>query len=186
MYMGALLHRIFVLMFTLLQTICQESWWRHQMETFSALLAICVGNSPVNSPHKGQWRGALTFSYICVWITCWVNSHEAGDLRCYCARNSFWIINLSNHCTFAKELPNDVSIMTSSNETIFRVTGPLCGELTQSFDVFFALCLNKRLSKQPWGWWFETPPWSLWLQYNAFIWFHLTECLHPHTINWIP
>ena len=28
------------------------SWWRHQMETFSALLAICVGNSP----HKGQWR----------------------------------------------------------------------------------------------------------------------------------
>ena len=38
-------------------------WWRHQMETFSALLAICAGNSPVpmNSPHKGQWRGALMF-----------------------------------------------------------------------------------------------------------------------------
>ena len=32
------------------------SWWRHQMETFSALLALCAGNhrSPVNSPHKGQ------------------------------------------------------------------------------------------------------------------------------------
>ena len=34
----------------------------HQMETFAALLAICAGDSPVNSPHKGQWRGALMFS----------------------------------------------------------------------------------------------------------------------------
>ena len=59
------------------------SWWRHQMETFSALLALCAGNSPVpvNSPHKGQWRGALMFSLICVWINNWVNNREAGDLR---------------------------------------------------------------------------------------------------------
>ena len=41
-----------------------SSWWRHQMETFSALLAICAGNLPVNSLHKGQWRGALIFSLI--------------------------------------------------------------------------------------------------------------------------
>ena len=36
-------------------------WWRHQMETFSALLAICAGNSPVPGefPHKDKWRGAL-------------------------------------------------------------------------------------------------------------------------------
>ena len=62
-----------------------HSWWRHQMETFSALLAICAGNSsvPVNSLHKGQWRGALMFSLICVWINGWVNNHEAGDLRRY-------------------------------------------------------------------------------------------------------
>ena len=61
------------------------SWWRHQMETFSALLAICAGNSPVpvNFPHKSQWRGALMFSLICVWINGWVNNHEAGDLRRY-------------------------------------------------------------------------------------------------------
>ena len=60
-------------------------WWRHQMETFSALLAICTGNhrSPVNYPHKGHWRGALMFSLICVWINDWVNNREAGDLRRY-------------------------------------------------------------------------------------------------------
>ena len=59
------------------------SWWRHQMEIFSALLALCAGNSPVpvNSPHKGQWRGALMFSLICAWINDWINSREAGDLR---------------------------------------------------------------------------------------------------------
>ena len=37
--------------------------------------------SPLNSPHKGQWRGALRFSLICAWINRRVNSHEAGDLR---------------------------------------------------------------------------------------------------------
>ena len=71
------------------------------------------------------------------------------------------------------------SMMTSSNGNIFRVTGPLCGEftgpgefpaqrpVTRSFDVFFDLRPNKRLSKQPWGWWFETPLWSLWRQCNS-------------------
>ena len=52
------------------------------METFSALRAIYAGNSPVpvNNPRKGQWRGALMFSWICAWINGWVNNREAGDL----------------------------------------------------------------------------------------------------------
>ena len=69
-------------------------WWRHQMETFSALLAICVGNSPVT-----------------------------GE---------------------------------------FRAQRPV----TQSFDVFFDLRLNKRLSKQSWGWWLETQSRPLWRHCN--------------------
>ena len=61
------------------------SWWRHPMDTFSALLAICAGinRTPVNFPHKGQWFGALMFSLICVWIYGRLNNHEAGDLRRY-------------------------------------------------------------------------------------------------------
>ena len=44
-----------------------------------------IHRSPVNSSHKGQWRGALILSLICVWINDWVNNSEAGDLRRYCA-----------------------------------------------------------------------------------------------------
>ena len=78
-----------------------------------------------------------------------------------------WYLTRWSHAQF---------MMTSSNGNIFRVTGPLCGEftgpgefptqrpVTRSFDVFFDLRLNKLLSKQWWGWWFETLSWSLWRQ----------------------
>ena len=78
----------FVTMYTLtllvLSLLKETSWWRHQVETFSALLAICAGNSPVSGEFPAQ------------------------------------------------------------------------RPVTRSFDVFFDLRLNKRLSKQSWGWWFET------------------------------
>ena len=75
-----------------------QSWWRHQMETFSTLLTICVGNSPVN-----------------------------GD--------------------FPTQRP-----------------------VPRSFDVFFDLRLNKRLSKQSWGWWFETSSCPLKRHCNGDVW----------------
>ena len=71
-------------------------------------------------------------------------------------------------------------MMTSPNGKFFCVTGPLCenspvtGEfpsqrpVKRSIDVFFDLCLNKRLMKQSRGWWFQTPSCSLWCYYNAY------------------
>ena len=75
-----------------------KPWWRHQMETFSALLAICAGNSPVpvTSPHKGQWRGILMFSLICTRINCWVNNREAGDLRRHLAHYDVIVMNIQH------------------------------------------------------------------------------------------
>ena len=70
--------------------------WRHQMEKFSALLALCAGNSPVTGEFPSQ------------------------------------------------------------------------RPVTRSFDVFFDLGLNKRLSKQSWGWWFETLSHQLWHHCNDF------------------
>ena len=40
-----------------------------------------IHRPPVNSLHKGQWRGALMFSLICAWMNGWVNNREAGDLK---------------------------------------------------------------------------------------------------------
>ena len=79
--------------------------WRHQMETFSALLALCAVNSPVpvNSPHKGQWRGALLFSLIYVWINDWVNNREAGDLRRHRGRCD---VNVMPHKGSLRQSPN--------------------------------------------------------------------------------
>ena len=75
-----------------------------------------------------------------------------------------------------------VSMMTSSNGNIFRVTGHLCGKFTgprwisrkKASDA--DLRLNKRLSKQPWGWWFETPAWSLWRHRNESKIKRLEKC----------
>ena len=75
-----------------------SSWWRHQMETFSALLALCDGNSPVTGEFPAQ------------------------------------------------------------------------RPVTRIFDVFFDLRPNKRLSKQSWGWWFETPSRPLWPHCNTINW----------------
>ena len=68
--------------------------WRHQMEAFSALLALCAGISPVTGEFPAQ------------------------------------------------------------------------RPVTRSFDVFFDLGLSKRLSKQSWGWWLETPSHPLWRHSN--------------------
>ena len=54
--------------------------WKHFPRNWPFVRRI--HRSPVNSPHKGQWRGALMFSLIRVWINGWVNTREAGDLRC--------------------------------------------------------------------------------------------------------
>ena len=60
-----------------------ESWRRHQMETYSALMALCVWDLLVTGefPHKGQWRWALMFSLICARINDSVNNREADELR---------------------------------------------------------------------------------------------------------
>ena len=58
-------------------------WWRYQMETFSALLAICAGNSSVPGEFPAQRSVTRSFdvSLICTWINNWVNNREGGNYR---------------------------------------------------------------------------------------------------------
>ena len=53
--------------------------WKHFLRYWPFVRGI--HRFPVNSPHKGQWRGALMFSLVCARINGWVNDGEAGDLR---------------------------------------------------------------------------------------------------------
>ena len=57
--------------------------------------------------------------------------------------------------------------------------------VTRSFDVFFDLRLNKCLSKQSWGWWFETPSCSLWRHCNGKQFFQITNPSLKFKINFI-
>ena len=120
-------------------------------------------------------RETVNQNHIVALIGSDILSRDRANLDCDTTHNySVILFSLSRACH------NRNSFMTtSSNGNIFRVTGPLCGEftgpvefptqrpVTRSFDVFFVLSLNKRLSKQLWGWWFETLSSSLWRHCNV-------------------
>ena len=53
--------------------------WKHFPRYW--LFVRGIHRSPVNSPHKGQWRGALMFSMLCALTNDWVNSRDVGDLK---------------------------------------------------------------------------------------------------------
>ena len=89
------------------------------------------------------------------------------------------------------------NMMTSSNGNIFRVTGHLCGEFTglrwiprtKASDAscgVFNLRPNKRLSKQSWGWWFETLRRPLGPHSNEFSILIVFALIHPlgHLTHW--
>ena len=66
--------------------------WKHLPRYWPFVRGI--HRSPVNSPHKGQWGGALMFTLIYAQINGWVNNHEAGDLRRHRAHYGVIVINL--------------------------------------------------------------------------------------------
>ena len=52
--------------------------------------------SPMNSPHKGQWRRALMFSLICAWTNGWVHNRKPGDLRHHHAHFDVTVMELDS------------------------------------------------------------------------------------------
>ena len=84
------------LLYGLSGRINEEEWshhddvikWKHFPRNWPFVRGI--HRSPANSPHKGQWRGALMFSLICAWINDWINNREAGDLRRH--RDHYYVI----------------------------------------------------------------------------------------------
>ena len=73
--------------------------WKHFPRNWPIVRGI--HRSPVNSPHKGQWRGALMFSLIGAWINGWVNNREAGDLRRYRAHYDVIVMCIQDHPSYS-------------------------------------------------------------------------------------
>ena len=70
--------------------------WKHFPHNWPFVRGI--HRSPVNSLNKGQWREALMFSLICVWINDSVNNREAGDLRRDCTHYDVIVMECTNKC----------------------------------------------------------------------------------------
>ena len=74
------------------------TWWRHQMETFYALLAFCAGNSPVTGEFPSQrpvTRSFDVFFHLRL-KNDWVNSRDPGDFWCHSAHYDVIVMNFNN------------------------------------------------------------------------------------------
>ena len=114
-------------------------WWRHQLETFSALLALGEGNPPVtlsvnvffnlslNKRLKKQSRRGWYETPSC---SAWRHCNDIMTPGCHCYERIVPRQRRVSPTLSVKRGPDDYFMMTSSNGNIFRVTGHLCGEFT--------------------------------------------------------
>ena len=81
-----------------------------------------IHRSPVNSPHKGQWRGALVFLWSAPWISGWVNNLEDADLRRHRAHYDVTLMlggMLHIDITFARALSQELWFRISIEQSGF-------------------------------------------------------------------
>ena len=96
----------------------------------------------MNSPHKGQWRGALMFPLICAWINGWVNNRDAGDLRWYRAHYDVIVMPERPECWqggyFRTLYPPDSHLNLTSHEI------PFIYNLLRSSDAVYEILHKAR------------------------------------------
>ena len=76
-------------------------WWRHQIEVFPRYWPFVRGIhwSPVDSPHNGQWRGALMLSLMCAWTNGSSIKRDAVDLRRHRAHYDVTVMSVASLST---------------------------------------------------------------------------------------
>ena len=145
------------------------------MGTLSASLALCKRKPPVTGGFRSQStnNAELWYCFVLAWISCWTNELLViwgawcdGTVRRY-ARGSLYCV-----WSWWRHQMETFFALLALCEGNSPVTGefPSQRPVTRSFGVFFDLRLNKRLSKQWRGWWFETPSRSLWRHCNGVVW----------------
>ena len=102
--------------------------WKHFPRYCTFVLGI--HQSLANSPHKGQWRGALIFSLICAWINGWVNNRDAGNLRRH--RAHYDVIVMWWMCNYLEDGTTSVGI--NRLHLIQRHVGGIDNELSTAHN----------------------------------------------------
>ena len=94
------------------------SCWRHQMETFSALLALCEGNPPVTGgfPSQSQCRGDLMFSLVCAWTNNWANNRDVDGLRRHSAHYDVRLIWSKFQLSSFPQIANQTHTLQTRNK----------------------------------------------------------------------
>ena len=85
-----------------------------------------IRQSPVNTPHKGQWRGALMFFSICAWTNGWVNNRDAGDLRHHRAHYGVTVMR-SNSLVLGGNSPTIATASTKHYHEYITVVDSIMG-----------------------------------------------------------
>ena len=103
-----------------------------------------IHRSPLNSPHKGQWRRALMFSLICDWPT-GVNSLDAGDLRCHRAHYDLTVMSVHHwHGVTGQHSVNSFLLTTCLTEMLHILTKIMQCNIAQSSPVITRLNFEKK------------------------------------------
>ena len=90
--------------------------WKHFPRNWTFVRGI--HRSPVNSPHKGQWSGALMFSLICVWINGWVNNREAGVFWRHRAHYDVTLMGITDVLATQRSRASATIVLTSFSRNI--------------------------------------------------------------------
>ena len=116
-----------------------------------------IHRSPVNSPHKGQWRGALVFSAICASINSWVSNREAGDLRRHRAHYDVTVMKESMEVVGSSQCHRE--------RCTVRVTGCTCSAVRAPYWHWYSpLFIRPHWSRSEWG-----LVWKQWLFLRRWI-----------------
>ena len=136
--------------------IWMNTWWYHQMKTFSALQALCAGNSPVTDEFPSKRPVKRSFDVFFDlrlnkrlskqtrrrWLetpsrSLWRHCNEIAGIHkkthryiTLCIFDGIYCLSVSQSIMLPRRHKVAAIMMTASNGNIFRVTGPLCGAFT--------------------------------------------------------
>ena len=178
--------------------VVMQSFIMNSYEVFIHIHQGCfAGTGAIVRLPQCQWSKPDWYWKISQCIT--TTKHSKAKTVCiflgiYCTIRHIWVLGTlqpTRPMACHHPIPSG-NMMTSSNGNIFRVTGPLIKSPVNSPHkcqwrgalMFSLICaLNKRLSKQSWGWWFETPSRPLWRHCNESQFVCLMWCVIVFSIT---